>query len=55
VIGLGGVRRATASVDLFNVLNSNAVLTEATTYAAFRTPVQITPGRLVKFTLVASF
>jgi hypothetical protein len=55
VISLGGGRRATASVDLFNVLNSNAVLLEATTYAAFRTPVQITPGRLVKFTLVASF
>jgi hypothetical protein len=55
VISLGGGRRATASVDLFNVLNSNAVLLEAATYAAFRTPVQITPGRLVKFTLVASF
>ena len=55
VISLGGGRRATASVDLFNVLNSNAVLLEATTYAAFRTPVQITPGRLVKFTLVANF
>ena len=55
VISLGGGRRATASVDLFNALNSNAVLLEAATYAAFRTPVQITPGRLVKFTLVANF
>lgn len=55
VLNLGGLRRMTANVDLFNVLNSNAVLTEAATYAAFRTPVQITPGRLVKFTLVANF
>ena len=55
MIPLGAGRRATASVDLYNLLNSNAVLTEATTYAAFRTPVQITPGRLVKFTLVVNY
>lgn len=37
------------------LLSRYAVLLEAATYAAFRTPVQITPGRLVKFTLFANF
>jgi hypothetical protein len=44
-----GSRRATVNVDLFNVFNGNAVLTENTTFGAvWRQPLSILNARLAK-------
>jgi hypothetical protein len=60
IIPLGGIRRATASVDVFNLLNGHAVLTEQANYsltnaALWRSPQLVQQARLVKFTLVMNF
>ena len=42
--------RIQASADLFNVLNSSAILTQNNTYgAAWQSPTQLLQGRLIKF------
>jgi hypothetical protein len=43
-----GRTRTTAKVDVFNVLNDNAVLTENASYARFRSPTSILQARFVK-------
>jgi hypothetical protein len=55
VVRFGGARRVTASVDLFNVLNSSAVLEESTSYSSFGTPTRVVGARMVKFSLAANF
>lgn len=45
-----GNRRVSASMDVYNLLNSNAVLTQNNTVGPnWRTPTSILQGRLVKF------
>jgi hypothetical protein len=44
-----GRSRATVSMDLFNALNVNTVLTENQSYAVWRTPLSILQARFVKF------
>jgi hypothetical protein len=55
IIRFGGNRRVTPSVDLYNLFNSNAVLTESTNYSAFRVPARVVGARLVKFTVSMIF
>jgi len=61
VLRFGGSRRATASVDLFNAFNSNAVLTESSVYpttatsSPWRQPGLVQQARLVKFTVSMQF
>jgi hypothetical protein len=43
-----GRTRTTAKVDVFNVLNNNAVLTENASYARFRSPTSILQARFAK-------
>jgi len=55
-----GSLRTTASIDVFNMFNGNAVLTEQSSYsltnaALWRTPQLVQQARLVKFTLVTQF
>jgi hypothetical protein len=55
-----GTLRMTASVDVFNVFNGHAVLTEQSSYsltnaALWRTPQLVQQARLAKFTLVMNF
>ena len=55
-----GMLRTTAGVDVFNMFNGNAVLTEQSSYsltnaALWRTPQLVQQARLVKFTLVTTF
>ena len=51
--------RIRASVDLYNALNSSAILTQNTTYSttnsAWLRPTSIMPGRLVKFGATVDF
>jgi len=55
LIRLGGTRRLTASVDLYNLFNSSAVLAESGNYSSFRTPARVVGARLVKFTASINF
>ena len=60
ILRLGGSLRATASVDVFNLFNGNAVLTEQSAYsltntALWRTPQLVQQARLVKFSLSMNF
>ena len=56
IIRLGGTRKVTANIDLFNLFNGSAVLLESSTYGAtWRTPVQVVTARMVKFTMQATF
>jgi hypothetical protein len=60
IVRLGGSARATASVDVFNMFNGNAVLTEQSNYsltnaALWRTPQLVQQARLVKFSLQLNF
>lgn len=55
IIRLPGNRRVTASVDLYNLFNSSAVLAERSNYSSFRTPTRVVGARLVKFTTVLNF
>jgi hypothetical protein len=50
-----GARRLTASIDLYNLLNSSAVLAESENYSSFRTPTRVVGARLVKFTASMNF
>jgi hypothetical protein len=47
--------RAAFNVDLFNVFNDNAVLTENPSYAAFRQPQNVLNPRLLKFSVNVDF
>ena len=54
ILRFGGVRTA-LNVDLFNALNSNAVLTENASFAVYRQPLSVLNPRLVKFSLNVDF
>ena len=46
----GGGRRVSASMDVYNLMNSNAILTQNNTVGPnWRTPTNILQGRLIKF------
>jgi Carboxypeptidase regulatory-like domain len=47
--------RTAFNVDLYNVFNDNAVLTENPSYAAFRQPLLVLNPRLVKFSVNFNF
>ena len=56
VIRFAGNRRLTTSIDLFNLFNGNAVLTQSTTYSitntqSWGTPTSVQQPRLLKFTV----
>jgi hypothetical protein len=61
IIRFGPGRRATASVDLFNLFNSHAVLTQSSVYPTaansqpYGQPILIQQARLLKFTLAMNF
>jgi hypothetical protein len=55
IVRFGGNARAAFNIDLFNVFNDNAVLTENTSYAAFRQPLLVTNPRLLKFSVNLDF
>ena len=60
ILGLGGGRRATASVDIFNMFNRVTVLAEQPSYSLtnptlWRTPQLVQHARLVKFALSMNF
>jgi hypothetical protein len=60
VFRFAGTRRATASVDMFNVFNGNAVLTQQNSYSLtntqlWGTPQSVQQPRLLKFTLAMNF
>ena len=50
-----GPRRAALNLDVYNVTNSNTVLTESQAYATFRTPQTILIGRFAKVSLQLDF
>ena len=50
-----GPRRAAVNLDLYNVLNSNAVLIESTAYATFRAPQFVMTPRFVKISTQLDF
>jgi hypothetical protein len=43
-----GPRRAAVNLDVYNALNSSAVLTESTAYGTFRVPQIVMVGRFLK-------
>ena len=56
LLQLGGTRRLRASVDLYNALNANNILTLNNSYgAAWQRPLSILDGRLVEFSANLSF
>ena len=55
IIRFLGNRRLTASIDLYNAFNSSAVLSEANTYSAFRTPTRVVTARMFKFSAALNF
>jgi hypothetical protein len=50
-----GPTKSVISLDLYNALNSNAVLTESNAYAIFRQPQVILLARFVKISLQFDF
>jgi hypothetical protein len=50
-----GRSRSTVALDLYNALNSNAVLSEAAAYGRFREPVQILQARFARLSLQFDF
>ena len=50
----GGVRTS-VNLDVFNALNSNAVLTENFNYASWRVPLTILLPRFAKFSVQMDF
>ena len=50
-----GQRRATVNLDVYNVSNSSAVLTESQAYGTFRQPQNILIGRFVKVSVQLDF
>ncbi len=60
IFRFSGNRRLTASVDLFNLFNGNAVLTQSNTYSitntqSWGTPTSVQQPRLLKFTATLNF
>ena len=55
IFRFAGSRRFSANVDLFNVLNSSAVLSQSNQYASFATPQSVVGARFVKFSGSVSF
>jgi hypothetical protein len=54
ILRFAGVRTA-LNVDLYNALNSNAVLTENASFAVFRQPLSVLNPRLIKFSANVDF
>jgi hypothetical protein len=50
-----GPRRAALNLDVYNLLNSSAVLTESTAYATFRVPQIVMVGRFFKISAQLDF
>jgi hypothetical protein len=50
-----GRTRSVLSVDLFNALNANPVVSESSNFTNWQTPTAILPARLVKLTLQLDF
>ena len=50
-----GQTRSVISLDIYNALNSNAVLTESNAYAIFRQPQVILLARFAKISLQFDF
>ena len=50
-----GQRRTAVNLDVYNVLNSSAVLTESTAYGTFRVPQIVMVGRFVKISAQLDF
>jgi Carboxypeptidase regulatory-like domain len=50
-----GQRRTALNLDVYNALNSNAVLTESTAYGTFRVPQIVMVGRFVKISAQLDF
>ena len=50
-----GQRRTAVNLDVYNVLNSSAVLTESTAYGTFRVPQIVMVGRFVKVSAQLDF
>jgi hypothetical protein len=55
VLRLGGSRRAVVSLDLYNALNSNAVITASESFNNWLAPQQILNARLAKVSLQFDF
>jgi hypothetical protein len=55
IFRFGGTRRLSANIDLFNVLNSSAVLGQSNSYSSFAVPDRIVPARFVKFSGTVQF
>jgi hypothetical protein len=55
IFRFAGNRRLTASVDIYNSLNSSAVLQESTEYSSFRTPERLVGARMFKFSAMLNF
>ena len=51
----GSVRRTSVSLDLFNIMNGNPVLTENGNFAVWRTPQSILQPRFAKFSVQFDF
>ena len=50
-----GRTKTALNVDIYNVFNDNAALTENPSYAAFRQPLLVLNPRLVKFSVNVDF
>jgi hypothetical protein len=50
-----GARRANISLDVYNILNSNAVVTVNTAYATWQRPQEIINGRFAKLVMQLNF
>ena len=50
-----GSRRASANLDIYNMFNSSAVLTESVAYATYRTPQIVIIPRFVKVSMQLDF
>lgn len=55
VLRLGDNRRVSPAVDIFNVFNANAVLTQSNAYATWRRPLSILFARFVKLSVTMDF
>ena len=50
-----GDTRTIVSVDLYNVFNSDAILTENSNFAVWRQPLSVLSARLLKFSVNFDF
>jgi hypothetical protein len=55
IFRFGGTRRISANIDLFNVLNSHAVLAQSNSYSSFREPSRVVGARFLKFSAGVNF